>query len=353
MQQRRQAWKEGEGMNVIKKLAALRPKDEEDYCRFLRWKISRPLIHRMLLLFFGLSAAYLFLSRPADFMGSMRSDPVYQYDSLALKFCKGKVEIRARSGYTAYIGNVERGIVKGDGTLYDSEGRKVYQGEFEKNLYEGQGTQYWPNGSRQYEGAFEEGMRNGEGVLYNENGNEVFTGNFWADTVLYEELVGKKTAELSEIYQGDRTVYQQQGEMFVFMEDIDAVYHAKDGSGTLEGDWMSTGVYVLRSDFPSGEESLESPEQLKKYFDNLCYEGSTCMEAGEAVSALCLGQRMEKEIFRDMQEAKLIKSLEDVFEIDSYEEAYEIYIRTYEKNGMQYTFFYEDPEGRFCFYSIS
>ncbi len=340
-------------MSAIKKLASLRPRDEDDYCHFLRWRISRPLVHRIFLLLFGLSAVYLLLTLPAGLRGRMKGYPVYRYDSAGLRFYKGKAEIRARSGYTAYVGDVEKGIAKGAGSLYNREGRKVYQGEFDNNRYEGQGTQYWQNGSRQYEGAFENGMRSGEGILYNERGSEVFAGRFQSDAPLYEELVGKKTEELSQMYQGDRTVYEQPGEMFVFMEDISAIYHAEDGSETLNGDWVSTGVYVLRSDLPSGEEKLEAPEQLEEHFDNLCYEGSTYLAAGEAASIFCLRQSTGEEIFQDMQEAELVERLEDVFEITDYEEDYEIYIRTYEKSGMQYTFFYEEPEGRFYFYYIS
>ena len=300
-------------MSAIKKLASLRPRDEDDYCHFLRWRISRPLVHRIFLLLFGLSAVYLLLTLPAGLRGRMKGYPVYRYDSAGLRFYKGKAEIRARSGYTAYVGDVEKGIAKGAGSLYNREGRKVYQGEFDNNRYEGQGTQYWQNGSRQYEGAFENGMRSGEGILYNERGSEVFAGRFQSDAPLYEELVGKK----------------------------------------LNGDWVSTGVYVLRSDLPSGEEKLEAPEQLEEHFDNLCYEGSTYLAAGEAASIFCLRQSTGEEIFQDMQEAELVERLEDVFEITDYEEDYEIYIRTYEKSGMQYTFFYEEPEGRFYFYYIS
>lgn len=118
--------------NFFFRLLDVRPRDAGDYYPFLGWIVSRRLAMAALVVVSLFCIGFLWNSRP-ERTQSDNPYKAYRYDSLMLKFATGKVQILGKSGYTAYIGDVEGGTVKGRGTLYGPEGNIVYDGEFDAN----------------------------------------------------------------------------------------------------------------------------------------------------------------------------------------------------------------------------
>ena len=127
--------------NFFFRLLDIRPRDEWDYYPFLGWLFSRRLAMAAVVVISVFCFSFLWSLKP-DAAKSDNPYKAYKYDALMLKFATGKVQILGKSGYTAYIGDMEKGTVKGNGTLYEPQGNIVYDGAFDANAFNGLGKYY-------------------------------------------------------------------------------------------------------------------------------------------------------------------------------------------------------------------
>ena len=153
------------------KLFDVKPKDKDDYYTVFRWMISKKLAYSAVIIL-GVVSIWYIVSVKSTFANLGDSGPIrtYKYNSMQLRMAKDKVKILGKSGYLAYEGDVDKGYVTGNGTLYGLEGNLVYQGQFEKNKYEGVGKYYYENGNLCYEGDFHDNLFEGVGRQYRESG---------------------------------------------------------------------------------------------------------------------------------------------------------------------------------------
>ena len=174
----------------------VKPRDKNDYYSVLGYLVSRRLARAVVVVMGILCLCYFLWVKPiANMADSVNTgDKVHSYNSFFLRFTEGPVKIKAKSGYVAYEGNVEKGYVSGQGRLYDETGGLVYTGNFEKNEYNGQGTLYYPIGQIKYEGEFQKNAFNGAGTLYRENGTKQYEGAF-----------------AEGVYEGEGTLYNPLG----------------------------------------------------------------------------------------------------------------------------------------------
>ena len=139
---------------LLSGLFSIKPRNKHDYFPILGFLVSRKLAFSVVIIVGLLCLYYLFFINPPSRLASGMEDGlrVYDYDSIPLRFVNDQVRIRAKSGYTAYEGAVERGYASGYGTLYSQDGQRVYEGQFAQNKYEGTGTLYYPSGQPRYFG---------------------------------------------------------------------------------------------------------------------------------------------------------------------------------------------------------
>ncbi|MEF9972014.1 MAG: hypothetical protein RR731_06855, partial [Oscillospiraceae bacterium] len=244
------------------KLLDIKPKHKKDYYTIGRWLVSKRLAFAMVVGLGVICAIFISVNLPHKSVEGAAAFPTYKYDAIPLKFKEETVNILAEDGHLAYTGQVKKGEVIGEGTLYYPEGEKLYEGsfagdkfngkgqtyypqgglcyagDFVDNLYQGKGSFYHPTGTMQYIGDFLAGLRSGQGELYNASGAKIFTGTFLNDNIVYNELAGKPTKDLAEMYSGKTSVYSTNNEYCVAMDEINALYSAKDGSATLTGEWQ-------------------------------------------------------------------------------------------------------------------
>lgn len=360
---------------ILVHLLDMRPRDETDYCTFLFWQMSRKLALTLVVVISVCCVCLLWIAKPAK-LRSGSAYRTYRYNALPLKFATGKVKILGKSGYTAYIGDVERGVVKGWGTLFDLQGRVVYEGEFDANAYNGEGTCYYENTLPAYEGAFRDNLYDGAGKLYREDGTlrydgqfnrgymegegtlysttqeEIYRGSFQNDQILYRELIGKSTTEAANRYLGEREVYTGDKVYCVYMKEIDAVYYGADRGNTLDEDFRVSGLYVLKPEITLEGNQIDQIPQLPEMLGTPVYEGNTYLEPVDEIALNLCCEAAGGEVLYGMAGYDSSRIFDDVTEVRDFDRNYQAYIYVYEKDDIVYTFFCKDKSAGFDFYRM-
>ena len=357
------------------KVFDVRPKHKNDYYEVFGWLVSKRLAYAILIVIGVLSMIYL-VSIRSMYLPTAQVDGIktYDYDDVMLRFAKGNVRIRGKSGYLAYQGEVEKGAVNGYGNLYGVDGTLLYQGDFANNEYEGNGTQYYPDGTMHYKGAFSRNLYEGTGRLYRENGSlaydgefsrgmkegigklygagdkPVYEGSFSQDQLVYSALLGKSTAEVAQSYSGERVIYQTENEFSVLMPDINALYVGVTDEENLEDTVMVDSVYVLKNTITFGKNECSTITELRNVFGEEVYDGNSIVTLPEAVAINYLNK--QKQTLNGSVEMELAEDFTDVFTVSEIQEDYPVYLYCFRKDGLLYTFVCGDRDDTFAFYSI-
>lgn len=359
----------------LQRLLDFKPRNGKDYVQVFSWLVSRRLARMLVLLTGLLSAYYILFINPPSILDGGNGVRTYSYKSIPLKFAKGEVRIKAKSGYIAYEGTVSKGFVTGQGTLFRKSGEIVYTGSFKKNQYNGKGQLYYPGGQQQYDGSFHNNQFNGEGTLYRENGskeyegsfakgkkngkgtlydsgdNMIFTGNFSQDELLYSDLLGKSTEEIGKVYTGERKIYTDgQDEFSVALEDIGAVYKGAQDGTALDDSMKVEGIYVLKDRIVMKDKICTSVPELKEVLGEPEYEGNSSVTMAEAVAISYLNEK--KDCLFGPVNMDSVREFSDVVTVNDYDPDYVIYLYSYTEDGIQYTFFTDKKDGRIAMYLI-
>ena len=357
------------------KVFDVRPKHKNDYYEVLGWLVSKRLAYAILIVIGVLSMIYL-VSIRAMYLPTAQTDGIktYDYDDVMLRFAKGNVRIRGKSGYLAYQGEVEKGAVNGYGNLYGVDGTLLYQGDFANNEYEGNGTQYYPDGTMHYKGTFSGNLYEGTGKLYRENGSlaydgefsrgmkegigklygagdkPVYEGSFSQDQLVYSAFLGKSTAEVAQSYSGARVIYQTDNEFSVLMPDIDALYMGVTDEENLEDTVMVDSIYVLKNTITFGKNECSTISDLRNVFGEEVYDGNSIVTLPEAIAINYLNR--QKQTLNGSVEMDTVEAYTDVFTVNGIQDDYPVYLYSFRKDGLLYTFVCGDRNDTFAFYSI-
>lgn len=357
------------------KLLDVRPRDKRDYYPVFRWLVSKRLAFALVVALGLVSVLYISWMLPDHMLEGGGGIPTYKYRSIPLKFYSGTVNILARDGYVAYTGEVDGGVASGQGTLYAADGSTVYEGQFKNSMYNGEGTQYYSNGNLRYVGSFTDnryngtgssyrpngvleysgdhvaGDRTGNGTLYNSVGSRVFQGSFLKGEIVYHDFLSRSTGEVPELYSGETAVYQSGEEYCVAMPEIDAVYAVKDGSNTLENEWTVDRVYVLHGSVPLEGGTCSTLRQLTAAMGEPLYFGAAWVDLPEAVAWNLAAEGQPDR----MEQVRIdsTDSFENVFAVSDYDRDFQMYLYTFEQNGLLYTFYFTGAgESEFVMYAI-
>lgn len=360
---------------VFSKIFDVRPKDKDDYYGVGRYLVSKRLAYAIVMAIGALSLIYLVAVRGV-LVPNGDGIKTYKYNSILLRFVKSeKIIITGKGGYKAYEGAVNRGKVSGQGKLYNRDGQLVYQGNFETNKYNGQGRTYYGSGnmcyngsfvdneyegegklyrdtgSMEYQGEFSQNMKNGQGTLYDESSKAVYQGEFSRDRLVYSSLLGLTAREVREKYTGDWVAYQYDDEDCVYMQDISALYVGGTPDDSVTDEIMVWSVYVLSNQFEYGEKECRNAEDLRAVFGEPIYHGNSNAILPEAVAIDIISNY--KTILNGNIQIDGVQEYREFINVDNYEQDYKVYLYTYERDGLQYTFVCRDTKGEFAFYSIA
>ena len=357
------------------KVFDIRPKHKNDYYEVFGWLVSKRLAYAVLIVIGVLSMIYL-VSIRSMYLPAAQTDGIktYDYDDVMLRFAKGTVRIRGKSGYIAYQGDVEKGGVNGNGNLYGVDGTLLYQGSFENNEYEGSGTQYYPDGTMHYKGSFSRNLYEGTGKLYRENGSlaydgefsrgmkegigklygagdkPIFEGSFSQDQLVYSALLGKSTAEVAQNYLGGRVIYQSENDFSVLMPEIHALYVGVTDEENLEDTVMVESIYVLKNTITFGNKECSTIAELRSVLGEEVYDGNSVVTLPEAVAINYLNK--QKPTLSGSVEMDVAEDFTDVFTVSEIQDDYPVYLYCFRKDGLLYTFVCGDRNDTFAFYSI-
>ncbi|MDR1797891.1 MAG: hypothetical protein LBR44_10770 [Clostridiales Family XIII bacterium] len=363
--------------SAFSRLLNVKPRDKNDYYGIFRWLVSKRLAFAAVVIIGVASLCYILLFSPVSLFDKADDGalPAYKYNSLPIKLFTGQCRIQAKGGYVAYEGAVEKGVVKGSGTLYARGGGVVYTGAFDNNMYNGtgvlfyedgtkqyegdflnnqfhgEGTLYAPSGSMAYAGAFANGLKDGEGILYNASATPVYQGSFSSDRIQYQEFVGKTAEESAKMYTGRSTVYSDAlGAVVVDMEEIGALYAVSDGAQALDGAGTISSVIVLADSVRFEGEELKTIGELTAYFGAPDYAGFSWAQLDEAVAVNALGQGSPFGAVALETE----KVFDDAYTVTDFDRNYEFYVYAWKQDGILYTFYTEGQGAQsFAMYAVS
>ncbi len=359
-------------------LLDIKPKHEKDYYTLFGWMVSKKLAFSLVVVIGVLSLMYIFMMSPVltTVEGLFSSDTIrtYKYDDFPLKFHEGFVQVLNSDDNVAYVGNVADNGANGEGTLYDKEGNLVYNGMFANSMFNGLGTQYYPdgtimyigsftdnlyngegeknrpNGIKEYEGEYTAGLKNGSGKLYNATGSPAFEGNFLKDNIIYEEFVGKTSAEVATMYLDTPKVYSDDDEYCVQMDEISAVYSVQNGENSVEGEWTVDQVYVVANSIILSENPLKTMAEISSELGKPEYYGKTAINLAETVGTdFALKTEFAPDVLVEIESENVF---DEVLNVTNYSDT-EVYIYTFIANELFYTFYCEDSNSGFYMYSIS
>lgn len=361
---------------ALSNLFRIKPRHKNDYYPFFGLLVSKKLAHAIVIVVGILCLCYFVWINPVVNIkeGMASGEKIYSYNSLPLRFVKGSVKIKAKAGYVAYEGNVEKGSVNGNGQLFNRDGGLVYKGNFAKNKYSGQGVLYYPigqvkyegqfennlfngngrlfreNGSKHYEGAFDDGVFEGEGTLYDASNAPVFQGSFHNGELVYSQLLGKSVADIAEIYTGKNQIYQKDTDWLVIMDDIDAFYTAGVTESSIEDDTQTSAIYVGKDEFVYGDSRVATIEELRALLGTPLFEGNSYVTFPEAVGINWL-TRKGKDIPLEVT-METTAPYEEVRIVDSYQSDVLVYLYVFQAEDITYTFFAPERNAGFFMYEL-
>lgn len=359
------------------RLFNVKPKNKDDYYTVFRWMISKKLAY-LIVIIIGVVSIWYLVTQLKLFSGTSSGIPTYSYNSIMLRFADDKVRIKAKSGYVAYEGTVSKGYATGEGTLFSKDGTVLYTGKFEKNLFEGEGTQnfdsgvvhykgqfhanlyegqgslFRENGTREYEGGFFEGLKEGDGKLFDAGGNPLFEGSFASDEIIYGELLGKTPKDIRSKYFGNQIMYEESAELgsdvVIHLEGINVLYLAKSDGSATDDSMKAVNVVVLTDTFKSGRTAARGIEGIKNILGEPVYEGYSSVILPEAVAINILNNKKSTLKGRVNMDTTMVYT--DDITVRSIDPNYSVYIYTFRRGDLMYSFVCNEPGGNFAFYEI-
>ncbi len=361
------------------KVLDIKPKDKNDYYTVFGWMISKRLAYAVIIIIGVLSIWYITATTRIFSSFGENGVRTYKYNSVLLRLAEGSVRIKGKSGYLAYEGQVSKGYVTGDGTLYSPDKLPVYKGGFEKNLYEGAGISYFDSGAMRYSGAFHKNLYEGNGTLYREDGTREYTGGFMAghkegdgqlfgkgdeliyegsfssDSIVYSEFLGKSAPEIRDKYFGGQVMYEdasEEGAVAMHLPDINALYYAKSNGSAADNTVKIDSILVLTDTFRLGELEANEASELEEIFGSPVYEGNSYITFPEAV-AINIRSSGDVATVKSRVGWDIDVVYSDDIIVEDYDKEYSVYVYTFKRGSLAYTFVCKGRGEGFYFYEIT
>lgn len=361
------------------KLLDVKPKNKNDYYTIFNWMVSKRLAYALIIIVGVLSLWYIgATTKIFDKLTSNGGLRTYSYDSVLLRLAKDKVRIKAKSGYVAYEGEVSKGYATGEGALYSPDEVMLYNGSFMKNRYEGEGSQYYRSGALQYTGSFHDNLYEGEGKLYREDGTEeyeggffsgmkeghgklvdggnnaIYEGSFASDDIVYSELLGKSADEIREMYFGKQVLYEESGDLgsdsVVHLKDIGALYLLRSDDSAADDTGKAAQIVVLKGTFKSGNNTASDIEGLRQMLGEPIYEGNSGVILPEAIAINLLNN--DRKTISGRVDMDVTEVYSDDIIVNDIATDYPVYVYTFKRGSLVYSFVCKERGGSFEFYEI-
>ncbi len=135
------------------------------------------------------------------------------------------------------------------------------------------------------------------------------------------------------------------------MTEIGALYHAVADAEALDDSEKVDSVYILTDTFVNGKDLISSISGLREYFGEPVYEGNSNAVFPEAVAINLLNDK--KKIFQGKVKMDISQEFSDVAMVNSFDRQYPVYIYSFRRGDIIYSFVCGQEGEEFEFYYIT
>jgi hypothetical protein len=135
------------------------------------------------------------------------------------------------------------------------------------------------------------------------------------------------------------------------MGSIGALYHASLDEDALDDEEVVDAVYVMNDYFRNAGEQLNTISDLKDIFGDPVYAGNSNVILAEAISINLLNQT--RNALNGRVKMELDQTFSDVAEVESFDRNYVVYITSFQRGDIIYSFVSGADDNLFSFYFIT
>ena len=172
------------------------------------------------------------------------------------------------------------------------------------------------------------------------------------DDIKYSDFIGKKASEVAASYNGSRTLYEAEGERTRFMADINAMTLEYYDDESIDTEASVEAVYVLKDSYPTASGRVKTFDELSLYLGQPIYVGSSYASLPELLCVNKLNASSDSIVLSGPADVTMSSLFTEYNEVESYDPDYEVYLHTYHKDGLLYTFVTDPGVNTFYFYFI-
>ncbi len=359
------------------------PQSKKDYYTVGKIMISKKLVVAVFVIVSVLSAVYLLMVVPEKIMGyysNQDDNKIYTkyYNSRSLKKYSGEARVVSKKSKAKYVGEISEGVANGKGYLYSKLGNVLYNGDFENNQYSGDGTLYYEDGGIKYigsfrdnnfnglgalydekgrlfyQGEFVDGQKNGKGALFNNFGTQIFDGTFLNDKPSLEQYLDKGVNSLSGVFLEDGVLYNLNQKMCIIYKDLGVMVVVEGDRESLSNSQVVDKIYILDNKYFLNEPKLKRVE-LDKKFAQLHgvkqYAGYTRVLFYE-MSLIDYLRKIDVNLFSDLSRYNFDSQYTDVLQSQKFKSDDKIYVQSYEIDDLAYSYYFNDKDSEYVFYSV-
>ena len=360
-----------------------KPKSMNDYYHVAGFMLSKRIGNMLFVLAVFISLWYVVttlvpgikLSGKNSKYGANSEARICYHDANKLKNYTGLVRVFSRKNDAVYEGALADGVATGLGMLCDKTGTEVYRGEFKNNKFNGQGTLFYSSKMPHYIGSFSDnlfsgmgelraedgksifigsfvaGQKSGRGTLYNDSGKEIYNGMFNQDIANLTTYLGRSLSDLSDVFLGDRVVYNCNNQVMVNYPEVDCVLVAHRKEESIDEVGKVEKIFVMSPSYYPGTSANDNRLNLESMLSGNFLNGYTKV-GPEEMAVIDSLRRAGVRRFKNCSEIQKEPVLEDVFNITSAISKYEFYVSKYKISNFIYTFYFEKLDGPYIFYSV-
>ena len=118
----------------------------------------------------------------------------------------------------------------------------------------------------------------------------------------------------------------------------------------LEDTVMVDSIYVLKNTITFGKNECSTISDLRNVFGEEVYDGNSVVTLPEAIAINYLNR--QKQTLNGSVEMDTVEAYTDVFTVNGIQDDYPVYLYSFRKDGLLYTFVCGDRNDTFAFYSI-
>ena len=131
--------------------------------------------------------------------------------------------------------------------------------------------------------------------------------------------------------------------MAVYLSDIDAIYSVPVDNEELGDASTINEIYVLKDHINFGSSVCTSISDISQVLGSPAYQGDSYATYPELIGIYEMSKL--KSVYSGIPEMDLSQDLVDLITVDSYDTDYMVYLYSFEKDGLIYSFLTRDDAG--------